>query len=297
MRTSVKGFSIGPEFTAQALKWLIIVTSVSSLALPFVDVLMGAIFKITGLQTLFSLTWMTISRWFLWQPLTHLFILQSHGGITFGLFISLAFRMYLLWVMGSTLIERYGIYSFLRLYFGGGILAAMGVLGVMAMTGYRTPYVGNTASLFTIFTVWAMMNPRGTIYLFFLIPISVKWLFAGATGANLLINLSEGNPFGCIATLLAVGFGYLYAAMAWGLQTPFPQTHNVDDFVSHCGDWVYEKWSRVTRKDHYAKIYSKNHRKDDAFVDAMLDKIAKHGEKSLWFWERWRLRRISKRKS
>src|SRR5689334_18048221 len=74
--------------------------------------------SMSGPQPLLSLSWNGLSHWYIWQPLSYLFVLTSgNAGLSLGFFIQLVFNLYILWVMGSTLIERIGEGPFFRFFF------------------------------------------------------------------------------------------------------------------------------------------------------------------------------------
>ncbi len=123
---------LGPDATPKAIQKLILTTCVIALFSALTEPVFTQIFGIPGLQTWLSLSWIGIHHYFIWQPLSYLFV-QSNGsmGITLSFLIGLAFDMYILWIMGSAILDTVGTKPFLRLYFLSGIGA--GLLALVAM--------------------------------------------------------------------------------------------------------------------------------------------------------------------
>src|SRR5262245_14401940 len=124
----------GPDITPKAILNLILVTSIVAILVALTDPLFTQIFGIS-LQTWLSLSWQGLQRYFIWQPMTYLFLQPlAPSGITLFFLIGLAFNMYILWVMGSAILEAVGTKPFLRLYFFSGIGAGLLALFAMYLT-------------------------------------------------------------------------------------------------------------------------------------------------------------------
>lgn len=295
MRTQTS-FQFIPSSQSDALKYLIFATCALSIGLPVLDGILGMLFKKTGVQLLMSLMWNAWENLYLWQPFSYMFLMQPAGGISIGLLIGLFFRMYLIWIIGGTLVERFGVASFFKLYLGTGVFTALAYLFLANTLGLYGVLTGNTAPLLAIFVMWSFMNPDGVIFLFFLFPIRVKWLLAGIVGFTLLTVLSEGSSVQLITVLSGVLCGYLYSTMGWGLHSPFQWTYETDRWLSRFGDTL----GQFLNPKSYAKVFDlntgKGRNEEEAFVDAMLEKISKSGKESLTLWEKYKLYRISKKK-
>ena len=282
----------GPGITPRIIRNLIIWTSCITLLSAFVQSIIMSFTTAYGPQDYLSLSWWGLQNWYLWQPLTFLFIQPLfYQGITFFFLITLLFNMYILWVMGSAIVDYVGVKPFLKLYFISGIGAGLIALAAMPVTGHYSALAGPAASILALLMAWTMMHPEIEILLFFLIPLKVKWIMAGIIAGVLLTTISQGDVGSLIFYLAGIFIGYGYGVIAWGLQGPFAFTHKIDHFLNRL---------RYQRQESSGKIINiktgQPEASDDHFVDEMLEKIAKHGEKSLSWRERQRLQRISEQK-
>jgi len=278
---------MGPAYTPPVIRQLITIICCATVACAFLDSFLVGYLGFS-LQRFFSLSAAAVSHLFLWQPISYLFLLQAGGGLTFGLIIALFFQMYLLWMMGSHIAERYGASSFIKLFFGTGLAAAGLALPIYMMHPYTLPYAGPTAALFAVFLVWAYMHHDSTLLLFFIIPVKAKWLLAGGLGLSLLIFLSGGYPISLIMLLTGIVFGFVYAVYFKGLKSPYPFLAPVDAF-----------FTKGPKKSKGSKIFDlKTGRPvetDEEFLDRILEKISRKGEQSLTKAEKARLDKISRR--
>lgn len=298
----------GPVTTPSTIKRLIIFTIVITLLSAAIQTIFDQFNVAPGPQDILSLSWQGMHRWFLWEPLSYLFIQESSpNGLTLSFIISLCFNMYIFWLLGSSLYDLVGKGPFLRLYFISGILAGLIALMMMPVTGNYTRLAGNTSALLAIFTAWSMAFSEAEILLFFLIPIKAKWLVGGVVGSVLLVTLSHWDLTTLCLYVSAICIGYFYAVMAWGWKCPFEFTRSFDGWLialgmrlrRHLPHWISKgKPTAAKQKGQIIDIQTgKTVDSDDAFVDAMLAKISKHGESSLTWHERRRLNNIAERKS
>lgn len=291
--TSASPF-ITPGFTPPAVKRLIILTAVVSLFCSLTEGLFTSWFGISGPTEWLSLSHWGINNYLLWQPLTYLFVYSSGPyGIGLSYLIGLAFRLYILWIIGSEIHSRTGAKSFIRFYLICGAVA--GVLALIT-TSYAT-FSGPAPALLALLTVWAMLYPERELLLFFVFPIKVKWLITGILGAITLTHLSSLNLPYLVLYLGGALTGYLYAVIAWGLQSPFPITHEVDDILSSFGSKVRHRLGGKKSGEKIIDISTgKSAADDDHFMEEMLTKISKQGTDSLTWRERRRMERISEKK-
>lgn len=153
--------------TPKSILALIIITLAASICSAALEPLFINIFKISGPQEFFGLSWWGLSNYYLWQPISCLFLQSEPNGINFSFLIALTFNMYMLWLFGSNLIETYGSGSFLRLYFSSGLLASLAAL--MMVPSVRQFYIiaGPGPSLLASFVAWAMFHRDTQLLLFF----------------------------------------------------------------------------------------------------------------------------------
>lgn len=299
MHSSSIQYRIGPECTPKVIRFLVITTCAVSIVSALLDPLFLYVFHLSSPQELLSLSRNTLQRFFLWQPLTYLFIHGIAGaGITFGLLISLALNMFMLWIFGSTVLERVGTKPFLRFYLFSGVFAGITTLLTLTQLGSYAVIYGSSPCIFALFVVWVMLNPQAELLLFFIFPVKAKWLLAGTVGAILLVNLSQLNLIGFTHTLSALLFAYGYGLLAWDLRSPYPTAHRFEDKIATIGkQWRQQQTSYANAKIIDFKTGRSIVDEDELFMDNMLEKIGRQGEKSLSWRERRRMDKIAKRQN
>lgn len=288
--------------TPKGVTILIVITILTMVIAALLEPLFISILKINGPQEFLGLSWWGLSNYYLWQPVTALFIENNPFGIHFSFLLSLTFNMYFLWLFGSNLAEVYGTGPFLRLYFLSGILASLAALMVMPHAHYYSIIAGIYPSLLGLFVAWAILHRDTQLLLFFLIPLKTKWLLAVVAVLALLVPLSQLDFVNFVYYFVGILVGYLYSTIGWQTKTSFIFLQNIDNFFINLGILLRSKTQRLFSS------YKKKENKivdiktgqtildDDAFIDAMLAKISRHGEKSLSWQERERMQKISKKK-
>lgn len=285
---------LGPPLTPKSLRILILAT----LGISIFSAMLQKIFPAFPLQEFLSLSKTGIEHFYLWQLVSYLFVHPGAQGLSFGLLLAIAFNAYVLWVIGSTIINRKGSTHFLLLYFLGGLLAAGAVLWLQFLFSISLPFAGNWAALYAILVAWVILYPETELLLLLTIPIKGKWLVIGLLGANLVIDLSIGSWISAAAYFTGAFAGYIYGVFVWHLKGPFVAFHPIEKrIISLLGGSQKKQDSPLPFPR--AKIYDFKTGKallsDQEFLDAMLTKISIRGVKSLSWREKWRLRRISKK--
>lgn len=97
-----------------------------------------------------------------WRILTFVLIPPGYSIFT------IAFTLYFYWILGTALENQWGSFRFNVYYFTGMIGT---IIGGMIM-GYATNYYLNLS----LFLAFAMLYPNHQVYLFFLLPIKMKFL-------------------------------------------------------------------------------------------------------------------------
>lgn len=249
----------------------------------------------------FGLSLNGLKSFFLWQPLTYMFVQEpSPTGIGFVYLMTLLVSLYIIWLIGTMVAERAGSRHFLLVYFLSGILAGLAALLVMQMTGVSSLITGPGAAILAICMIWTMYYADSEITLFFLFPIQAKWLMGGVLGAVCLLSIAEWDLPSLVEYLVGALFGYFYGLTVLNLQGPFEITKRFDQMVDNIGDKIRSKVNPNAPPRSSKIIDLRGHEvvdDDDAFVDTMLAKIAKHGEHALTQSERARMQKISERKA
>jgi len=304
MTYTTSGFRLGPEFTPQAVKKLILYTCMISLGSAITNAFFSLLFDIPGPQEWFSLSWWGIHHHLYWQPLTFLFVHpMDYGGVSLSYLVMLLFNMYILWVMGSDIALRVGSKPFLRLYFLSGVVAGIISLLLMPLLGQYSVLAGPTPAILGLLTVWSFLHPEQELLLFFLIPIKAKWLALGILGGILVINLSSLNFINFIFYTSGALIGYFYALIAWGVHSPFPFLYRIELATIRLSQKIkktvfgFLPKKKGANNSKIVDIKTAEPDNDDLFIDSMLEKISKYGESSLSWKERDRMKNISKKKS
>ena len=174
------------------------------------------------------------------------------------------------------------------------------MLPILGATSPFFPVTGVTAPFLTLFVFWAMMNSEGIIFVFFLFPLKVRTLLTITLTIILLIGFSSGNLINFTMEVLGSLCGYLLAAGWWGLRSPYPWTRRSDEILEMIGDTIRLRARHFMSKKKNSKVIDfktgEPIDEDELFLDAMLAKISEHGESSLSWRERRRLKKISQQK-
>jgi len=287
----------GTEKPPKVIYYLVLTTLIVSIGVTLFENIFRQFFSISGPEQWFGLSLEGIKHLFLWQPLTYVF-LDSSGteGISAFYLIGLAFNMYVVWVAGTHILDRFGTKSFLTLYFGSAVFAGLVTVGVMALTGNSTLLLGPAPTILGLLTIWAMRQPDLQFFLFFVIPIQAKWLLTWILGYTLFSNLFDRNLIVLVFDFAGVLFCYFYGVIGYKLNGPFEFTREFEDKLHNFSfEFRVKKKSGRSEKiiDMKTGEYMSN---DDLFIDAMLSKISEQGEDSLTPEERRKLDKLSKRR-
>ncbi|MBA3958257.1 MAG: rhomboid family intramembrane serine protease [Parachlamydiaceae bacterium] len=287
--------SWGPTYTPTVIKRLLVVMATLSLLSALTNNLFVHVFSLPGLQEWLSLSWNGLRHYYLWQPITYLFLqpIDSYG-IQLSYLISLCFNLYILWVVGTMVHERIGTKHFLALFFLSGLLAGFVALMSMRLVETYIPLAGPTASLLALFVVWAMFYPSNDLLLFFLFPVSPKFLLGVVCGVLAIICIASLDLVSFAFYATGILFGYFYGLLLLGLASPYEFTKPFDRKVLG----VINRWRGQEEND--TKIVDistgESPEDEDAFVDAMLTKISRFGERSLTPFERQKMQQISEKR-
>lgn len=294
-------FRLGPRATPKIVKWTIVATLILSLFALISNALFTQVFGIPSPQHLFSLTTWGVHKFFIWQFISYLFIQPlAGGGISMALILHIFFDLYLLWAIGSSLIQARGEKHFIGLYFGGALFVGVIAYLCLFLFGSPLPFAGATTSIYILLIGWAFLFPEANIMLFLLLPVRAKWLVFGLIGVNLFLDFSNGNFLSFFVTLAAMLYGYLYSVLVWEILGPFARLHEMEKKMIYLKRRVRSRFRKVVDIEiQPSKVYDFKTGKaiiqDDEFMDACLDKISRKGKASLTWRERLRMWRISRK--
>jgi hypothetical protein len=291
-----------PPSTPSAIKYLIGAFSLSLIISSLLN-----LFFINTLMYPVCEKWLSLSRsglmnGYIWQLFTNPFI-SSNIGLGFSFIIHLLFTMYLVWMIGSMIIERVSFKSFLCFLICCSLGTSLAIGGTLLASPSLFVLSGISPILHSLILAWAMLYGEGVILIFFIIPMRIRTLAFGYLALITLMNLSAQNYIGILADLTGPVIAYFYCVLAWNLKAPFRPFHKFDNLLLDIKSSSSQLFLKIWAKDssfastkRYDFKTGKPLTTDDEFLDAMLDKISKKGKDSLSFRERWKMSRIVKKR-
>lgn len=245
---------------------------------PFLGSAVGRIIVATVavffLQNLFPLinVWLTLTprlaveHFHVWQFVTYMFL---HGG-----FWHLFFNLIVLWFLGTMIESAWGPARFLRYYIlcgvGGGLLHAL--------LQYNAPVVGASGAIFGLYFAAAMLFPDQYLYIYFMIPVKVKYFVIGLT----ILQLANG---------IAGPSGIAYFAHLGGMLA---------GAILFRGEIMRRlRFNAGPRRRWQAHIREQRRQDDEASrnnIDSILDKISAKGYETLTSTEKRILENYSRQR-
>jgi membrane associated rhomboid family serine protease len=228
--------------------------------------------------------------WLWWQFLTagftHAPLGSSDGMGGIGHILG---NMFVLFVLGRSVEDRYGPKEFLRFYLAALVFAnvAWCIIGKLVGASAMSGLCGASGAIAAVVVLFAFNFPNVTVLLFFILPMPA-WLLGvlvvaydiyGATGGN------RGSDVAYTAHVAGAAFALLYYQLGW-------------NFSRFSGGGF--RWPRLPSR---GKPRLRVHRPDDepppddlaAEVDRILEKIYREGEASLTPKERSALEAASRK--
>ena len=144
---------------------------------------------------------LVLASLYIWQLGTYLFL---HAD-----FWHLFVNMFTLWMFGPELERYWGSRQFLRFFLVTGIGA--GLLSVVVDPKGVVPIIGASGSIYGFLMAYGMMFPNRRIYLYFLLPVKVKY-FVAVIGVMAFYSAmkSPGSTIAHVAHLGGMIFAFLY---------------------------------------------------------------------------------------
>ena len=138
------------------------------------------------------------------QPWSIISSMFMHSGL-----MHIAFNMLWLWSLGKMLLRYISEKEFIKLYFYGGILAAIGVLFYGYIFGVGGYAVGASGAISSIIFATIFITPNQKVNLFGIVQVKMKWIAWVLIGVN-LFGLTGGNAGGEVAHIIGSIFGYVW---------------------------------------------------------------------------------------
>ena len=197
-RPNSLSYSFGPGPITPAVKWIIWANIAAFVA----TVIRPDLLNILGVRPA-----AVIERYWIWQPVTYMFM---HVGPA-----HILFNMLGIWMFGVELERRWGTPFFIKYYaasgIGGGLTMLLVSLLPFAATApaYVTPTVGASGALFGLLLAFAIYYPeRPILLLFVFVPARVFVMIYG--GLALLNTFQPSRGIADAAHLGGMIFGYIY---------------------------------------------------------------------------------------
>lgn len=131
-----------------------------------------------------------------WRLFTYQFV---QGGA-----LSLFFSLLILYIMGSAIEEQWGSFDFVLCFLASTLATAAVALA------FGFPLLGSFFLSYSLLFVYAWSNPEHTFFIFFVLPVKVKWL-AWIAFAFLVIFILLGQKW----AIAAMGGAAVSLAFAW----------------------------------------------------------------------------------
>jgi membrane associated rhomboid family serine protease len=217
---------------------------------------------------------MVWGKGFIWQLVTYMFL---HGS-----FWHIVMNMFILWMFGAELERTWGSREFAKFYFVAGIGAGIinVIFAALRPSTAFVPIIGASGAIYGLLVAYAMLFPERYVYVYFLIPVKVKYLVIFLVALEFFSTYQPDGVahFAHLGGAL-VGFLYLRYDLRWRLK----------------------RWSPV---DYYHRLKAETlaQKRQEGLklmdnVDAILDKINQVGYDNLTKKEKKILEKASDRLS
>jgi len=209
----------------------------------------------------------------------------------FGLILS----MIMLYWAGKELERNYGTKAFIAFYILAAWATSAGKL-MLGLAGIDTAIssVGISGAIFAVMVLYACLNPRKTILVFFVLPMPIALVVSLLLGFALLSMISDGTKVHAVGVLSGAIFGILFYKLAPGvlnwLHTGRPRRAArpaVRLFESHDDEEAPERNAPVQQEPtavsppRSARNDTKVDEQLEAKLDRVLGKVAQFGRASL----------------
>jgi membrane associated rhomboid family serine protease len=145
----------------------------------FVALVFGLTWFLPGFTSMLTLDPVRIRHGEVWRLVTYIFIPQSTSPLW------ILFALWFLWFIGDGLERAWGSFR-LTLYF------LVGMIGTTAAAFFFGGNFSNSMLITSLFYAFARFYPDVVIYIFFVLPVKIKWV-AWAMGALLFYGFFVGT--------------------------------------------------------------------------------------------------------
>lgn len=217
------------QFLTPVLQKLLIANIVIFFLLPVPYVVLSSGYQMIDPNSLFyelTLKLNGLMDFKIYQLLSYQFL---HGG--FG---HLFGNMLLLFFLGGELENRWGSRNFIIFYLSAGALA--GLIQSFISTP-NTTILGASGAVMAVFAAFTLYNPNRLIYLYFFVPVRIKYLFIAYVAMDLFGALPragvESSGVAHFAHLAGAAFGFIYVKYLAPVSTTYYQRWDGPRHQSH----------------------------------------------------------------
>lgn len=191
-----------PPVTPMVKRLIIVTCSVWVI----LQLILDKVFDFPFIQNFGLVPGKVIFDFFLWQPLTYLFLHANH-------LTHIVFNMLLLWLLGSELEQRWGSRLFLNYYLvsgvGAGVIYTIVVFVYTKITGdpkgMFIPVVGASGSVFGLMLAYGILFGERIVHFMFIFPMKAKFFVLLLGVIELITLLNVGVAGGSVANLAHLG--------------------------------------------------------------------------------------------
>ncbi len=235
------------------IKWLLIINVAAFLGPQVLNFNLDFLFRTFGLVPVY-----VFGKFYVWQPFTYLFLHATTWHLLMNMFI--------LWMFGSELERTWGSREFLKFYFAAGVGAGIinFFFAVFNPVTNFIPIIGASGAIYGVLVAYAILFPERYVYVYFLIPVKVKYLVIFLVVIEFLSTYRD-DGLAHFAHLGGALVGFLYLKFDWR--------------------WKLRKWSpgeivrRVKIAQSTRKVQEETRMMEE--VDSILDKINRVGYENL----------------
>jgi membrane associated rhomboid family serine protease len=193
----------------------------------------------------------------------------------------IVFNMLIVWWAGSEVESIYGPREFLAFYLVAAVVSSAAFVAEDLLKGGHSFAIGASGAATAVLMLFALHYPNRTVYLFFVIPVPVLLLVGIYVVLDIIgaLGVRQGEPIAFAAHLGGAAFGFLYYKFHWRITN------------------LWSGWSfKVRRPRPKLRVYSGEPEREpvrvgrptappdsqlEAELDAVLEKVARHGKSSL----------------
>lgn len=201
------------------------------------------------------------------------------------------FNMLFFWWFAPRLEQMYGAKEFLIFYLASAFVASVSFMVIDLVGGDPLPMVGASGAVMAVTMLFALHFPSHIIYLFFIIPVEIKWfvLLFAIKDLHPVLQVLSGDALFSTGVAHAAHLGGLAFGLWYGKKQIrlYPYWARIETWWK-----ARRRGLKVVRPNGSSESRASGKLADE--MDAILAKISEQGEASLTESERATLERASR---